>query len=71
MKKKPTITKKQVKKYFKLLKEVEDNFHKQIVIIDSIMANETGIEDIEFIFVDGAVAGIGNASRTMPLINRI
>jgi hypothetical protein len=38
--------------------------------IEKKMAKETGIEDIEFFFCDGDLAGIGNTSRTMKLIHR-
>lgn len=38
--------------------------------LEKEMARATGIKDIEFIWVDGDMVGIGNASRTMPLIHR-
>lgn len=50
---------------------IEDDFWEEIQKAEKKMREDTGIEDIEFFFAEeqGAV-GIGNSSRTMPLIRR-
>lgn len=62
------ISKKQAKKYFEELYKITEEFHRKVYTLEDKMAKETGIEDIEFFWVDNSICGIGNASRTMHLI---
>ena len=62
------LTKKQAKKYFEELYKITTEFHNKVDALEDRMAEETGIEDIEFFWADNAICGIGNASRTLPLI---
>jgi regulator of PEP synthase PpsR (kinase-PPPase family) len=64
------ISKKQAKKYFEELYKITEEFHRKVDALEYRMAEETGIEDIEFFWADNSICGIGNASRTMPLIHR-
>ena len=64
------LTKKQAKIYFEEFSKIETEFYAKIARLEEEMAHSTGIEDIEFFFCDGGMAGIGNVSRTMKLINR-
>lgn len=68
MKPKPTITKKQAAKYFKAYDAIEQAFYSSVHALESVMALETGIDDIEMI-VPHECVGIGNASRTMKLVD--
>ena len=61
---------KKVKKYWKYLEEIEENFYRELSLLENVMRRETKVEDIEFFFGDGGVVGIGNESRTMELISR-
>lgn len=54
--------------YMRMWKVVEGEYWEIVMRLQETMARETGIPDIEFIFVDGEFAGVGNASRTMPLV---
>lgn len=63
------LSKKQAKKYFEELYEITTEFHCKIYALENKMAKETGIKDIEFFWADNAICGIGNASRTLPLIH--
>ena len=60
---------KRVGKYFDELEEIEKKHWKAIRKLETKMRQETSIDDIEFIFIDGQLAGIGNISRTMELID--
>lgn len=62
------LSKKQANKYFEELYEITADFHGKICALEDRMAEETGIEDIEFFWADNSICGIGNASRTLPLI---
>jgi regulator of PEP synthase PpsR (kinase-PPPase family) len=62
------LSKKQAKKYFEELYEITEEFHRKVDALEDRMAQETGIEDIEFFWADNSICGIGNASRTLPLI---
>jgi len=59
------------KKYFKMLDEIDDIHYLAVMKLEALMKEESNIDDIEFFWVDGAIVGIGNESRTMKLINRI
>lgn len=64
------LSRKKANEYFKELEIIEQNFHKKLSLLESIMAEETGIKDIEFFWCDNSIVGIGNTSRTMKLIQR-
>ena len=64
------ISKKRLKKYWRLLDIVEEEFDKKVSEIEKQMSLEFAIKDIEFFWCDGAIVGIGNESRTMELIHR-
>lgn len=64
------ILKKNIKKYFKYYDDISDQYWENVNDLEKLMQKETGIEDIEFFFVDGEFAGIGNRSRTIKLIPR-
>lgn len=61
---------KKVKKYWKRVTAAEDIFWGRLTLIEQDMAKDTGIKDIEFIWGDGSIIGIGNVTKTMELINR-
>ena len=64
------IWRKKVKKYFKELEIIEDNYFRAEEVLQKKMAKETGIKDIEVFWADNSMVGIGNTSRTMELIHR-
>ena len=64
------IPKKVLKKYWKALEVAEDIYWASIDALEKDLSKETGIEDIEFFHSDNSCVGIGNASRTMSLIQR-
>lgn len=68
--KKVNIPKDKLKKYWQELTKIESEFSSKVYKLEKKMAEETGIEDIEFFWCDDAVVGIGNTSRTMELIHR-
>lgn len=59
-----------LKVYTKLYGKIEGKYYKELNRLEKMMERETGIEGIEFFFVDNELAGIGNAERTMKLIHR-
>lgn len=69
-------TKKQldiIKANWKIFKEIEGAFHKNIYALENKMSKETGIKDLEFFKDDmcgGDWCGVGNVSRTMKLLQR-
>ncbi len=58
-----------MKKSWKLFKEIQDTYHKNIFNLEKKMSKETGIKDLEFIHDSMCMgwAGIGNGARTMKL----
>ena len=68
MKKLKPQTRKKLKKYWKKLQELQGKFNLEIYELESKMQNEIGIDDLEFINVNGC-CGIGNVSRTIKLIH--
>jgi len=64
------LTKKQIKHYFYSLEILESNFYDAVNELEEKMKFETGIDDLEFFWVEGNVVGIGNEDRTMKLIHR-
>lgn len=68
--KKPSA--KLVKEYFEALENLEDDHWNNIQLLEKTMQRETGIKDLEFVWVDGSIVGIGTPMRKkkMPLIHR-
>ena len=65
------LTKKQlkiIKSYWKKMQKSELKFHKKIFKLEKEMEKETKIKDIEFFSCDGEYVGVGNADRSMKLI---
>ena len=60
---------KQLKPYWKKVQIILGEFYGQLANLEKEMEKETGIPTIEFFFCDNEIVGIGNAERTMPLIN--
>jgi len=61
---------KQLRPFWKKLQDLEDIFLREVAELEAKMAQETGIEGIEFFRgFDGWYAGVGNADRTMKLIH--
>ncbi len=65
-----TLTKKQAKKYFKMLQKIEDIFYAGIDKLENKMIKETGVKDLEFFWGDSNIVGIGNIDKTMELVYR-
>jgi hypothetical protein len=59
-----------IKQCWKVFKKEEEYFYKAISRIEERMSKETGIEGMEFFICDGDWCGIGNADRTLKLIQR-
>ena len=57
-------------KYWRRLQKIEDEFYKKLHNLEKQIQQETGIEDMEFFWVDNSIVGIGNMSRTVKLIHR-
>ena len=49
---------------------VEDSFRNAVDEFEKLLAKKTGIKDIEIFISESEVIGIGNTSRTMPLLQR-
>lgn len=49
---------------------IENEYWEHVERLEKKLARETGIGDIEIFIDDGCIVGIGNVSRTMPLITR-
>jgi len=64
-------TKKQMRvivEYWKQMCAMQNRFYRGIGQLETIMEKDTGIKDIEFIMCDNCYIGIGNADRSMKLI---
>ncbi len=59
---------KQLKPYWEMLKNSEDDFYRSIREIEMKMERETGIKGIQFHMCDNEHVGIGNLDRSMRLI---
>lgn len=59
-----------MKEYWQQLQEMESEFLGEIGVLEEQLAHNTGIKDIEFFSCDGSYVGIGNAERTMKLIQQ-
>ena len=65
------ITEKQKKIFKEGWKQMQRDYHYYITLLSATekwMVKESGIKDVEFFFVDGEIAGIGNESRTIELL---
>ncbi len=70
---KTKITPKLIRKlklWWGVYKLVEMKYWEQIIDLEDRASKDTGIEDIEIFFCDNEAVGIGNSSRTMPLVPR-
>ena len=45
-------------------------YFQNILLIERQLKLKTKIKDIEFVWVDGCIVGIGNQSKTMKLMQR-
>ena len=59
-----------MKEAWKQLQKDEDIFSGLVMATEKWMEKETGIKDLEFFMCDNSYVGIGNADRTMKLIQR-
>lgn len=57
-----------IKEYWELFCEVYDEFYSKIRNLEEEMEMKTNIKGIEFFCSDGEWCGVGNADRTMALI---
>lgn len=58
-----------LKKYWGKLQRLQGEFNDNICLLEQQMEKETGIENIEFVpGCDGCFCGIGNADRSMKLV---
>lgn len=60
---------KKLKKYWKALQLLEEDFSIRVSALENIMEDKTGIEGIEFYWCDG-YCGIGTADKKMKLIHQ-
>jgi hypothetical protein len=61
---------KQLKPFLLAIESVEQQYSKDIRKIEEEIEEITGIPEIELIFCDNEIVGVGNAERTMELIHR-
>ena len=59
----------QLKKYYTVLRLIEDEYFESIKELEEKITKETGIKDIEIIISEDGIIGIGNAHRTMELVH--
>lgn len=59
---------KKLKKYWKELQKLQEDFDFQVGVLESLMQRELKIDDLEFFMSDGGYCGIGNFSRTIELL---
>lgn len=66
------ITRKRVDKYFKMIDEIENIYFDLVALLEKQMAKEIGTKDLEFVWVDGCIVGIGTPTRKkkIKLIHR-
>jgi hypothetical protein len=60
---------KKIKPFWEQAKIVREEYYLRLARLEADMAESTGIKDIEFFHCNDEIAGIGNSSRTMPLIH--
>jgi len=64
------ISKKIFNKYMDLADKARFRYFQNILLIERQLKLKTKIKDIEFVWVDGCIVGIGNQSKTMKLMQR-
>lgn len=64
------LPRRKVNKYFELLDIIDGIYMDMVDSLEIKMAATTKVPDIEFIWNDGIIIGIGNMERTMKLIHR-
>ena len=59
-------------KYFNELEAMEENHWSNVLELEKKMQKETGVKDLEFVWVEGCIVGIGTPMRKkkIPLIHR-
>lgn len=57
-----------IKKYWHYVDMAESYYYGWIDKAEKAMSKATGIKDIELFMCDGDIVGVGNVSRTMPLV---
>jgi hypothetical protein len=65
------ITKKQkelIKNYWHQLKDIKSEFDSRVSDLEKELEREVNVEGIEFFMCDNEYVGVGNADRTMRLI---
>jgi hypothetical protein len=65
------ITTEQAKRYFKFIDGLDEWFLDCVLKAENWMKKETGVEDIEFIWVDGSIVGIGSIDKKMKIVHRV
>ena len=67
------LTRRSLDKYFQILDIAEGEFSAYVQAIEDVMKKETGVRDIEFVWVEGCIVGIGTPGRVkkIPLIHRM
>jgi hypothetical protein len=65
-------TRRSLDKYFNELEAIEENRWSLVIDLEKKMQKETGIKDLEFVWVEGCIVGIGTPMRAkkLPLIHR-
>ena len=61
------LSKKLVKEYFNELDVIENECFDRVRALEKFMQNETGIKDLEFVWVGGCIVGIGTPTREKKL----
>jgi len=59
-----------IKLYWKMFTAEEAKFYARVGKLERKMSKKTGIKDLEFFQADGDWCGVGNADRTMGLLQR-
>lgn len=60
---------KKLKKHWKQLQILEDEFYAKVGILEGAIQHDLDIPDLEFFSSDDGYCGIGNMSRTIELIH--
>jgi hypothetical protein len=67
---KPTLTQtKELKKAWKEVKKIQQDYWEQISLLEMRIERATGIKNIEIFHVDNGPVGIGTTDRTIALIH--
>jgi hypothetical protein len=66
------LTRKSLDKYFQILDIADDEYSAYVQAIEDVMRKDTGVRDLEFVYADGGIVGIGTPARKkkIPLIHR-